>query len=84
MKKKIITFTFLTALLVVSFFSIKFWNKLDFIEISTNGLLAIFICAIVSFVIGSGLMALSFFSSRFGYDDKVDHDLETLIDRYKK
>ena len=84
MKKKIIIFTFFAVFLIISFFSMKLWNNLDFIDISIDGIFAIFICAIMSFIIGSGLMALAFFSSRYGYDEKVDHDLETLIDRYKK
>ncbi len=84
MKRKIIVFTFFVVFLVVSFFSIKLWNNLDFIDISRNGVFAIFIFAIMSFIIGSGLMMLAFFSSRHGYDEKVDHDLEALIDRYKK
>ena len=84
MKKKIIIFTFFAVFLIISFFSMKLWSNLDFIDISTNGVFAIFIFAIMSFIIGSGLMVLAFFSSRHGYDEKVDHDLEALIDRYKK
>ena len=83
MKKKIIIFIFFAVLIVVSFFSVKLWNNLGFIDISTNGKLAIFICVIMSFIIGSGLMALAFFSSRSGYDEKVDHDLESIIDKHK-
>ena len=41
-------------------------------------------CIVMSFIIGSGLMALAFFSSKHGYDENVDHDLESLIDKYKK
>ena len=84
MKKNIIIITFFVVLTVISYFSLKLWNNLDFIDISTNGVLAIFVCAILSFIIGSGLMALAFFSSRYGYDEKVDHDLDTLLDRHKK
>ena len=84
LKNKIITSIFLAVLSIVSFFSLKLWINLDFINISPHGIFAILICIVMSFVIGSGLMALAFFSSKYGYDEKVDNDLETLMDKYKK
>ena len=83
-KNKIILFLFLVVLSIVLFFSIKLWFSWDFIKISHHGLFAIAICVVMSLIIGSGLMALAFFSSKYGYDDKVDHDLESLIDKFKK
>ena len=83
-KNKIIISVFLAVLFIVLFFSIKLWFSWDFIKISSHGLFAIIICVVMSFIIGSGLMALAFFSSKYGYDDKVDHDLESLIDKFKK
>ena len=80
----LLTALFLTALFLVLFFSIKLWFDWDFITISSHGFFAILICIIMSFIIGSGLMALAFFSSKYGYDENVDHDLESLIDKYKK
>jgi len=83
-KNKIIIFVFLLVLFLASFFSIKLWINLDFINISSHGIFAILICIVMSFIIGSGLMALAFFSAKHGYDENVDHDLESLIDKYKK
>ena len=83
-KNKIIISLFLVILLLVLYFSIKLWFNWDFITISDHGFFAIVICIVMSFIIGSGLMALAFFSSKYGYDDKVDHDLESLIDKFKK
>ena len=83
-KNKIITLIFLVVLFLVSFFSIKLWISLDFINISLHGIFAILICAVMSLIIGSGLMALAFFSSKYGFDEDVDHDLESLIDKHKK
>ena len=83
-KNKIIISLFLVVLFIVLFFSIKLWCSWDFIEISSHGHFAIVICIVMSFIIGSGLMALAFFSSKYGHDDKVDHDLESLIDKFKK
>ena len=83
-KNKIITSLFLVELSIVLYFAIKLWFNWDFISISNHGFFAIVICIVMSFIIGSGLMALAFFSSKYGYDDKVDHDLESLIDKFKK
>ena len=83
-KNKIIIALFLAVLLLVLYFAVKLWFNWDFISISNHGFFAIVICIVMSFIIGSGLMALAFFSSRYGYDEKVDHDLESLIDKYKK
>ena len=57
---------------------------MDFVDISPNGLLAIFISVFVSLFLGIFLMTLVFFSSRIGYDEQVDHDLEKLLEKYKK
>ena len=84
MKRKIIVFTFFVVFLVVSFFSIKLWNNLDFIDISRNGIFAIFIFAIMSFIIGSGLMMLAFFRQGMDMMKKLIMTLEALIDRHKK
>ena len=83
-KNKIITSLFLAVFLLVLYFSVKLWSNWDFISISNHGFFAIMICIVMSFIIGSGLMALVFFSSKHGYDENVDHDLESLIDKYKK
>ena len=83
-KNKIIISLFLAVLSLVLYFAIKLWFDWDFITISYHGFLAIVICIVMSFIIGSGLMAMAFFSSKYGYDDKVDHDLESLIDKFKK
>ena len=84
MKKKLIIFSFFLVLCVSIIFSVKMWLSMDFIDISTNGLIAIIACIIVSLLLGCFLMALAFFSSRFGFDDQVDHDLESIIEKHKK
>ena len=84
MKKKLIIFSFFLTLCVSIIFSVKMWLSMDFIDISTNGLIAITACIIVSLLLGCFLMALAFFSSRFGFDDQVDHDLESIIEKHKK
>ena len=84
MKKIIIVFSFILVLLISIFFSFKLWFNMDFINISTNGVLAIIFCIIISLILGFGLMTLVFFSSRFGFDDQVNNDLESLLEKNKK
>jgi len=83
-KNKLIIAHFLAVVLLVLYFAVQLWFNWDFISISNHGLFAIVICIVMSFINGSGLMALAFFSSKHGYDENVDHDLESLIDKYKK
>ena len=84
MKKKIIILSFFLILLITIIFSLKLWFNMDFINISTNGIVAISLCIIVSLLLGFGLMGLAFFSSRFGFDEQVNHDLESLFEKHKK
>ena len=50
---------------------------------SANGKIAIFLGAFFTILLGSGLMSLAFFSSRHGFDEQVDHDLEDLFKKFK-
>ena len=43
----------------------------------------IFLGAFFTILLGSGLMSLAFFSSRHGFDEQVDHDLEDLFKKFK-
>ena len=72
----------LSILIVITFFAIDLWLKMSDVEISDNGMTAIFIGAFFTILLGSGLMALTFFSSRYGFDDQVDHDLERLLKKH--
>ena len=84
MKNAILIFSFILTLFVSIIFSVKLWFHMDFIDISTSGFLAMILCVIVSLILGSFLMGLAFFSSRYGFDDQVDHDLDSVIDKHKK
>ena len=70
------------TLLLVTFFAIDLWLQMSDVEISNNGITAIFVGAFFTILLGSGLMALTFFSSRYGFDDQVDHDLERLSKKH--
>ena len=71
------------ALIIVTFFAINLWLQMSDVTISFNGKMAIFIGAFFTILLGSGLMSLAFFSSRHGFDEQVDHDLEDLFKKFK-
>ena len=71
------------ALIIVTFFAINLWLQMSDVTISFNGKMAIFIGAFFTILLGSGLMSLAFFSSRHGFDEQVDHDLESLFEKFK-
>ena len=51
------------------------WNAVETAELPTELYVALAGGVIFSIVIGSGLMALVFYSSRYGYDDEASgHD----------
>ena len=70
------------ALLLVTFFAIDLWFQMSDVQISNNGMIAIFVGSFFTILLGAGLMTLTFFSSRNGFDDKVDNDLESLFKKY--
>jgi hypothetical protein len=64
----------LGAFLVVSIlFAARAWVGVD-TQMSGHGWVALAIGAVLSLLVGGGLMALVFFSSRRGWDD-IDRDL---------
>ena len=69
------------ALLLVTFFAIDLWFQMSDVEISNNGMIAIFVGSFFTILLGAGLMTLTFFSSRNGFDDQVDNDLDSLLKR---
>ena len=71
------------ALIIVTIFAINLWLQMSDVTISFNGKMAIFIGVFFTILLGSGLMSLAFFSSRRGFDEQVDHDLEALFEKFK-
>jgi hypothetical protein len=47
------------------------WQEIGEVEMSTHGLVALGLGAVVTFALGAGLMALVFFSNRRGYDERA-------------
>ena len=71
------------ALVIITIFAINLWLQMSDVTISYNGKIAIFLGAFFTILLGSGLMSLAFFSSRHGFDEQVDHDLEGLFKKFK-
>lgn len=71
-----LTVAVLVALLALSA-GVAFWawREIGEVEMSGHGLAALALGALLTFALGAGLMALVFFSSRRGYDDRA-HDAD--------
>ena len=69
--------------LMIAIFAINLWLQMSDVTISYNGKIAIFLGAFFTILLGSGLMSLAFFSSRHGFDEQVDHNLEDLFKKFK-
>ena len=70
------------TLILVTFFAIDLWLQMSDVQISNNGMIAIFVGSFFTILLGAGLMTLTFFSSRNGFDDQVDNDLESLFKKH--
>ena len=73
----------ISALILITICAINLWLQMSDITISYNGKIAIFIGAFFTILLGSGLMSLAYFSSKNGFDDQVDHDLDSLLEKLK-
>ena len=73
----------ISAVILITIFAINLWLQMSDVTISYNGKIAIFVGAFFTILLGSGLMSLAYFSSKNGFDDKVDHDLDSLVEKLK-
>ncbi len=71
MKQGLLVLCFLVVGLVTVFAGLYIWQMLGPISLSIHGWLAIIAGVGGSFLLGGGLMALSFYSAKSGHDDKV-------------
>jgi hypothetical protein len=69
----IVIISILLALLVLTMvFDAWGWNASKGVSMDVNGWIALALGTIFSLLVGCGLMALMFFSSRYGYDEQAD------------
>ena len=71
MKQGLLVFCFSAVGLVTFFAGFYIWQMLGPISLSMHGWLAIIAGIAGSFLLGGGLMALSFYSAKSGHDAKV-------------
>ena len=75
MRKLAIIVPLLLLLAGASWWAVKLWNSVGDTAIPASGYIALALGVIFSLVIGCGLMALMFYSSRHGYDDAAQGKL---------
>ena len=73
----------ISTVILITIFAINLWLEMSDVTISNNGKIAIFVGALFTILLGSGLMSLAYFSSKNGFDDQVDHDLDSLLKKLK-
>ena len=73
----------ISAMILITIFAINLWLQMSDVTISYNGKIAIFVGAFFTILLGSGLMSLAYFSSKSGFDDQVDHNLDSLLEKLK-
>ena len=72
MKKLILLLVILTLILAASIWGAsRLWLSSEDVELGFHGYTALILGGTASLLLGGGLMALVFFSSRRGFDDKV-------------
>jgi hypothetical protein len=74
MRKFIILVPLIALLVVAASLAIYTWNSIEGPPIPTGGYVAMWLGIVFSIVVGCGLMALVFYSSRRGYDVPPDYD----------
>ena len=72
-----------STIVLITIFAINLWLQMSEVTISYNGKIAIFLGAFFAILLGSGLMSLAYFSSKNGFDDRVDHNLDSLLEKLK-
>jgi hypothetical protein len=72
-QKLLLVFVLGGVLLASVWFAAQAWLQVD-TQMSAHGWTAMVLGVVLSLIVGVGLMALVFFSSRHGYDD-IDNDV---------
>jgi hypothetical protein len=72
MKTALLLLPLLTLLILACSWAIYAWNSVE-VEMSVHGYVAMILGVVFSLAVGCGLMALMFYSSRHGYDERDRH-----------
>jgi hypothetical protein len=76
MRRYLIIFPLIVLLAVALGFAVYAWNAIEGPAIPGGGYLAMGLGIGFSLLIGCGLMALLFYSSRHGYDEPAQYDTQ--------
>ena len=83
--RPVLTIAFLIGLLAatagVAYWA---WSEIGEVEIGWHGLIALGLGAVFTFLLGAGLMALMFLSSRRGYDERAHEVERTHSDHWQR
>ena len=74
MGKAVLIVVLLAVLVGAVWFGVSTWISLEGEPIPTTGYVAMTLGVFFSLIVGGGLMALVFYSSRHGYDDEAGRD----------
>jgi TRAP-type C4-dicarboxylate transport system permease small subunit len=74
MRKLLIIVPLLALLVAAVWFAIYSWNAIEGPAMPASGYVAMWLGIVFSLVVGFGLMALVFYSSRHGYDAPPQYD----------
>ncbi|TMJ05724.1 MAG: hypothetical protein E6G97_02155 [Alphaproteobacteria bacterium] len=77
MRRLLIIVPLVALLAAATWFAVYSWNAIEGPDIPTTGYIAMWLGIAFSLLIGCGLMALLFYSSRHGYDTPPRHDTQT-------
>jgi NADH:ubiquinone oxidoreductase subunit 5 (subunit L)/multisubunit Na+/H+ antiporter MnhA subunit len=60
------------------------WQEIGEVAIGMHGWIALALGAVLTFLVGAGLMALMFFSARRGYDERAHEAERTHADHWRE
>jgi hypothetical protein len=71
MRKYLVLIPLVALLVAAVYFAASFWRGIEGPPMPVEGVVAMWLGIVFSLVVGCGLMALVFYSSRYGYDEAV-------------
>ena len=74
MRRVVIIVPLIAMLALTAWFAVYSWNAIEGPPIPAGGYVAMWLGIVFSLVVGCGLMALVFYSSRSGYDDPPHYE----------
>jgi hypothetical protein len=76
MRRLLIIVPLVALLAATLWFAVYSWNAIEGPSIPTTGYVAMGLGIVFSLIVGCGLMALVFYSSRRGYDMPPEYDMK--------